>query len=108
MKETDHKVLKMFMMERLLPEYSTIALSQVIQKIGSLLYYAKLQKTANKTFFKWVEKQLQNKSQLKERVKKTLEDIYKADKDLREIEQQLKFGDQVGFIIDKTYSKRQS
>jgi hypothetical protein len=30
MKETDHKVLKMFMMERLLPEYSTIALSQVI------------------------------------------------------------------------------
>jgi hypothetical protein len=51
---------------------------------------------------------LQNKSQLKEGVKKTLEDIYRADKDLREIEQQLKFGESLGIIIDKTYSKRQS
>lgn len=56
MKETDRKVLKMFMMERLLPEYSTIALSQVIHKICSLVYYHKLQKSANKTFLQWVGK----------------------------------------------------
>ena len=39
MKETDLKVLKMILIERMLPEYIAITLDNVIGRITDLLYF---------------------------------------------------------------------
>lgn len=56
MKDTDFIILKQYLIEKILPEYSQICLFQVIDMIKHQLYVEKLKQAANKTFLKWVDK----------------------------------------------------
>lgn len=58
MKHTDFKMLKMILIERMLPEYAAIQLDNVIKKITESIYTQKLKKNATKDFIVWVQKQL--------------------------------------------------
>lgn len=68
MKLTDFKMLKMVLIERMLPEYAAVQLDNVIDKITDSIYIQKLKKNATKNFKGWVEKQLYGK-RLNETVK---------------------------------------
>lgn len=55
MKDMDMKILKMYLIERMLPEYNAITHDNVINSIMSQIYFEKLKKSANRTFLKWVK-----------------------------------------------------
>ena len=56
MKDTDQIILKFYLIEKLIPEYTSINLFQVIEMIKQYLYYEKLKTGATKTFLQWVSK----------------------------------------------------
>ena len=58
LKATDYALLRQYVVEKMLPEYSRICCSNVINSIMSGVYSEKVRRGANKTFFKWVAKQL--------------------------------------------------
>ena len=51
MKPMDYQLTRQYLCERMLPEYSKICLSQVIDKIMDGVYLEKLQKNATNKFF---------------------------------------------------------
>ena len=59
MKSTDYKLTKMYLCERMLPEYNAISLKNVIDRIIQQVYYEKLKKGATKNFMRWVKKELE-------------------------------------------------
>ena len=64
MKETDLKILRMYLCERMVPEYNLISLQNTINRITHQIYYQKLMKNATKHFLKWVAKQIKSDSDL--------------------------------------------
>ena len=92
MKQTDYKVLKMFMIERMLPEYSTICLSQMVDQITKMVYYEKLKKNATRNFLKWVHKQLDKDSDLCKQIKEKKQQIIEVDEQIRDAESRLAKG----------------
>jgi len=69
MSQMDLKTLKIYLIEKMMPEYATITLFQVIQTLTMSLYYEKLKKDATKNFFKWVNKQMAPNSKLSSEIK---------------------------------------
>ena len=57
-KDTDKKLMKIYLIERMMPEYSIVTLQEVTKKITQRIYHEKLKKSASKNFLKWVDKQL--------------------------------------------------
>ena len=49
----------MYMIDRMLPEYSIVTLQEVNKKISERVYYEKLKRQSQKNFLQWVKKQLQ-------------------------------------------------
>lgn len=56
MKGMDYMLIKQYLCERILPEYSKICLEQVIRKILEGVYLEKLQANATNKFMQWVKK----------------------------------------------------
>ena len=56
LKTTDYGLMRQFIIEKMLPEYSRICCSNVINSIMDGVYSEKVRRGANKTFFKWVKK----------------------------------------------------
>lgn len=56
LKGMDYMLIKQYLCERILPEYSKICLEQVIRKILEGVYLEKLQANATNKFMQWVKK----------------------------------------------------
>jgi len=50
MKDTDLKILKIMMLERMIPEYCSTNIDNVIKRITDMIYFNKLKKNATKGF----------------------------------------------------------